>query len=108
MVKLLNQPVARYNVRAAVSGINQIMDGTALLLYAGVYTNSSTETSSKPFITLTGLNATADTIFLNESLASPFLPVMPSETVDATFILKLDRANGSFVGEWKMTASRSL
>jgi FtsP/CotA-like multicopper oxidase with cupredoxin domain len=96
MVKLKDNPISKYNVRAAVSGLNQIMDGTALLSYAGVHVNGL----SKPFITITGLNATTDTIFLNESLASPFPPVAPAETVDTTFILKIDRANGSYL--WRM------
>jgi hypothetical protein len=99
MVELKSRPLSKYNVRAAVSGLNQIMEGTASLSYAGVPINCS-EPSSKPYITLTGLNTTANTIFLDESLASPFLPVPPAENVDATHILKISRANGSYL--WRM------
>lgn len=100
MVQLKDQPIPKYTVRAAVSGVNQILGGTAFLSYGSVHTKGSTETSSKPYITLTGANATADTIFLNESLAGPFLPVAPAKTVDATYTLSIGRANGSYL--WKM------
>jgi FtsP/CotA-like multicopper oxidase with cupredoxin domain len=101
MVKLKEQPLSKYNIRAVSDDATQIINGSAFLSYAGVYINNSSEASSEPYITLAGLNATADTTFLNESLAIPFPPVAPAETVDATYILTVGHANGSYL--WRMS-----
>jgi FtsP/CotA-like multicopper oxidase with cupredoxin domain len=92
MVKL-DKPAAKYNIRTVVTGLNQIQNSTAFLSYANAPANTGPST---PYITLTGLNNTANTTFWNESLATPFPPVAPALVADETYVLKLARFNASY------------
>lgn len=93
VVVKLDKPPAKYTIRSVSGDIAQLIQATGFL----VYTNCSNVVDN-PSITLGGLNATADTIFLNESNAVPFPPVAPSRDVDQTFLLHID--NAGFSWKW--------
>ncbi|KKA19822.1 laccase [Rasamsonia emersonii CBS 393.64] len=92
----LDKPPANYNVRTVVTGLNQLLNATAILSYANSPEPPGTWAPSAPSITLNGLNATANTTFWNESLAVPFPPVAPAPFANETYVLRLNRWNASY------------
>jgi FtsP/CotA-like multicopper oxidase with cupredoxin domain len=98
----LDQSPGNYNVRSVVTGLNQLLNTTAILSYvngpkpAPVSTVGVGSVSSQSYISINGLNATASTTFFNDSLAVPFPPVSPAPFADETYILRLNRWNASY------------
>ncbi|KAL1962400.1 hypothetical protein VTN77DRAFT_9739 [Rasamsonia byssochlamydoides] len=95
LVKLDKSP-AHYNVRTVVTGLNQLLNATAILSYVNAPVAAGTSAPSVSSITLNGGNATANTVFWNESLAVPFPPVAPAPVADETYVLRLNRWNASY------------
>lgn len=67
----LDRPSAIYNIRAVVTGLNQIMGSTSYLSYSG---RSNKNRSSQPYITLNGSASSPRTVFWTETAAIPFPP----------------------------------
>ncbi|KAB5547348.1 laccase TilA [Coniochaeta sp. 2T2.1] len=97
VVKLDKTP-AKYTIRSVSADIALIMQATGVLAYSGAK-NCSTVVD-KPYITLAGTNGTADTVFLNETKATPYPPLAPSLEVDHTFVLDIDNAGKSWT--WRV------
>ncbi|KAJ6160448.1 hypothetical protein N7470_003844 [Penicillium chermesinum] len=89
----LNKPRGDYTIRMVSGSPQQILNTTATLRYTGPPQLNRT---SHPWITLTGANATADTIILNDFTTKPFPPVQPAATVDDTYHLTIGRYNASY------------
>ncbi|KAH8908583.1 laccase TilA [Coniochaeta sp. PMI_546] len=96
IVVKLDKPPAKYTIRSVSGDIAQIIQATGLLVYANARNCSSVV--DKPFVTLGGVNATADTVFLNESKAIPFPPEAPGQDIDQTILLHID--NAGFSWKW--------
>ncbi|KAJ5312082.1 hypothetical protein PENANT_c011G07955 [Penicillium antarcticum] len=89
----LTQPRGDYTVRLVSASVQQILNTTAILRYQGT---SQLNRASNPWITINDQNATTGTIFLNESLVTPFPVLVPSTTVARTFFLNVDRFGASY------------
>lgn len=89
----LNKPAGNYSIRMVSGSGQQILNTTGILRY-----NAPPQLNrpSNPWVTLTGLNATANTVFLNDTTAIPYPVVTPSTTVDATYFLTIGRYNASY------------
>nr|AUS45848.1 multicopper oxidase [Coniochaeta hoffmannii] len=98
VVVKLDKPPASYTFRSVSGDIAQIMQSTGVLAYSNAKNCSAPV--NKPSVTLGGTNATADTVFLDETKAKPFPPVAPSMEVDDTFLLHVDNAGASW--RWKL------
>ncbi|KAL3482008.1 multicopper oxidase-domain-containing protein [Aspergillus californicus] len=90
-------PVRDYTIRAANYGLNQIINGTALMSYT---TSEPQSRPSIPYITEIGVASTPQTVFLNESLVVPFPIELPSPTVNQTLILNIAHASASY--RWQL------
>lgn len=89
----LNQPAGNYTIRMVSGSPQQILNTTATLRYrAPLQLNRP----SNPWVTLTGQNATADTIFLNGTSVIPYPVVTPATAVDATYFLTIGHYNASY------------
>jgi FtsP/CotA-like multicopper oxidase with cupredoxin domain len=93
----LTQPRGLYTVRMVSAGIQQILNTTATWQYTG---SQQLFRPSNPWITINNLNATANTVFLNESLVTPFPVVVPSNNVAQTFFLNVDQVG--FAYRWRL------
>jgi FtsP/CotA-like multicopper oxidase with cupredoxin domain len=101
VVVRLDRPAGNYTIRSVSGDIAQIIQATGTLAYTGGGGPKHCSASmSKPFVTLGGTNATADTVFLNESLATPFPPVQPSSSINATYVLNIDNAGKAW--KWRL------
>jgi FtsP/CotA-like multicopper oxidase with cupredoxin domain len=100
VVVRLDRPAGHYTIRSVSGDLAQIIQGSGMLSYTGAGPKHYSSSTSKPFVTLGGTNATADTIFLNESMATPFPPVQPSSSIDATFVLNIDNAGKAW--KWRL------
>jgi FtsP/CotA-like multicopper oxidase with cupredoxin domain len=89
----LTQPRGDYTVRLVSASVQQILNTTAILRYQGT---SQLNRTSNPWITINNRNATAGTVFLNESLVTPFPVLVPSTDVAQTFFLNVDRFGASY------------
>ncbi|EAU34323.1 hypothetical protein ATEG_05254 [Aspergillus terreus NIH2624] len=96
----LDQPAGDYTVRVANTGVNQIINGTAVMTYTPSTQGQRQRRPSQASITETGINATTATVILNETSVVPFPVVRPAATVDQTVILNVDRWNSSY--QWLM------
>jgi FtsP/CotA-like multicopper oxidase with cupredoxin domain len=102
MVKLDKPADKKYAVRSVVTGLNQLLNTTAVLEYDSScdepFTSSlkNTYPTSRPYITVSGLNATANTVMYNSSLATPFPPVAPAAEANDLYVLKIGRYNASY------------
>ncbi|KAJ5099871.1 hypothetical protein N7532_006872 [Penicillium argentinense] len=90
----LNKPRGDYAVRLISGSQQQILNTTGILRYQG---KPQLNRPSNPWVLLNGLNATADTVFLNDSQTIPFPVVTPSATVDQTFKLTIQHFNASYL-----------
>lgn len=90
----LDQPAGDYTIRVPSSGVNQIINTSAILSYD---TLPKTQTHpSEPYIDMTGSNTTTDTVLLDESKVVPFPALRPSLDVDCTFKLTIDHFHASY------------
>lgn len=100
MVKLDKPANKTYAIRSVVSGLNQILNATAILAYEPSIPPGKNKPypypTSTPYITVSGFNATADTIMFNESFATPFPPVAPAAEADDLYVLNIGRYNSSY------------
>ncbi|KAE8380596.1 Cupredoxin [Aspergillus bertholletiae] len=90
----LDQPAGEYAIRAANTGANQIINGTGFMRYEA--STSNQRNLSQPSITETGSNATANTVFLDETSVVPFPVEVPSSDVDRTYILNVEHFGDSY------------
>ncbi|KAJ5578638.1 uncharacterized protein N7459_007602 [Penicillium hispanicum] len=90
----LNKPRGDYTIRMVSGSPQQILNTTATLRYQG---SSQLNRTSTPWITLTGSNATADAVILNETQIVPFPALAPSTAVDATYLLNIGHYNASYL-----------
>ncbi|PYH96695.1 hypothetical protein BO71DRAFT_481806 [Aspergillus ellipticus CBS 707.79] len=93
-----DQHAADYTIRVANKYTGQIINGTAVLSYDDVLTQNQKSSSrpSRPYITETADNATADAVFLDDNTVVPFPVVAPAAHADQTFILNVNRTNTSY------------
>lgn len=89
----LDQPAGDYTIRVVSASMNQILNTTATMSYAAPHV---LDRPSNPWITVTAQNATADTVFFNESQVIPFPVIVPSTTVDSTYFLHISRYHSSY------------
>ena len=89
----LNKPEGDYTIRMVSGSPQQILNTTATLRYQGT---SQLNRASNPWITLTATNATADAIILDDTAVVPFPVVAPAVSVDATYMLSIDRYDASY------------
>ncbi|KAJ5167379.1 Laccase abr2 [Penicillium canariense] len=89
----LNQTAGNYTIRMVSGSPQQILNTTAVLHYRA---RNQLNRASNPWITLTGGNATANTIFLNDSQAVPYPAIAPAPNVDATYFLTIGRYGASY------------
>lgn len=86
----LDKPPGHYTVRTAVSGINQILNTTAVMSYVNA-SGGIDEGTSTGYIDIAGQNTTADVSVFDEKLAVPFPVEVPAQTADQTFVLEIER-----------------
>ncbi|KAJ5091219.1 hypothetical protein NUU61_006089 [Penicillium alfredii] len=89
----LNKPAGDYTVRLVSANLNQILNTTAIMRYQAP---PQLNRPSNPWIEINNQNATAETVFLNETQVIPFPVVVPSATVDETYILRIGHYNASY------------
>ncbi|GKZ33736.1 hypothetical protein AbraIFM66950_003768 [Aspergillus brasiliensis] len=90
----LNKPTGNYTVRAANSGINQVINATAVLTYDTPF--KSQKGSSVPSIDIHGSPVSSNYTLLNETTIMPFPVEAPSSEVAATHILRIGHYNASY------------
>jgi FtsP/CotA-like multicopper oxidase with cupredoxin domain len=95
----LDQPAGTYNIRAVNSGINQILNGTAVLTYNTSH-QSQQEAVSKPWIDIVGRDTSQSTVFFDEAKVIPFPIETPPVEVNNTYHLTISHVNSSY--RWKM------
>lgn len=93
----LNKPRGDYSIRLISGSAQQILNTTGILRYSGT---PQLNRPSNPWVQLNGLNATANTTFLNESQVIPFPVITPPATVDETFKLTIQHFNSSY--QWTL------
>ncbi|PYI04163.1 hypothetical protein BO78DRAFT_373598 [Aspergillus sclerotiicarbonarius CBS 121057] len=94
MVKLKSAPAGDYTVRVANNYATQVINGTAVMSYGTAPNQSS---PSQPYLNEAGGNATATTVFLNESRVVPFPVEAPALKADRTYILNVNTINASYI-----------
>lgn len=90
----LDKPAGDYTMRLANNGVNQILNGSAIMSYDGDV--KTQERPSNPTINLTGGVISTDHTLLDDTKIVPFPVEIPSDEVAQTQILKLDHYNQSF------------
>ncbi|KAJ5649013.1 uncharacterized protein N7484_002736 [Penicillium longicatenatum] len=90
----LNQIPGDYTVRMVSGAAQQTMNTTATMHYKG---KSQLNRPSNPWITIPGTNATADTVFLDDTTLIPFPVISPASIADETFKLYIDHYNASYL-----------
>jgi FtsP/CotA-like multicopper oxidase with cupredoxin domain len=93
----LTQPRGDYTVRMVSASVQQILNTTAIMRYQGT---PQLNRPSNPWITINNQNATVNTVFLNESLVTPFPVVVPSNNVAQTFFLHVSQVGTAY--RWKL------
>lgn len=89
----LDKTPGDYTARLVSGSIQQILNTTAILHYQAP---DFLRRPSRPWITLTGTNATANTVFFDVTKAQPYLPIAPSTNIAATHILTIRRFGASY------------
>lgn len=89
----LNKPAGSYTIRMVSGSAQQILNTTAILKYNAI---PQLNRPSNPWITITGQNATAGTIFLDDTTVVPYPAVAPSATADDTYKLTIGHYNASY------------
>ncbi|KKK20160.1 hypothetical protein AOCH_006457 [Aspergillus ochraceoroseus] len=90
----LDQLAGNYTIRAANTGVNQVINGTGIMSYTSRAV--ARKKSSRAYITEVGNGTSPDVVFLNESLVVPFPVELPATTVDQTVILNIDHYHASY------------
>jgi FtsP/CotA-like multicopper oxidase with cupredoxin domain len=88
-----DQTPGDYTVRMVSGSGQQILNTTAIFHYQAP---DQLDRPSNPWITLTGGNATADTVFFDDNHVVPYPAIAPSTDVAATYILTISRYNASY------------
>lgn len=84
-------------MRTVSASVQQILNTTAIMRYQG---SPQLNRPSNPWITINNLNATTNTIFLNESSVVPFPVLVPSNNVDQTFLLHVSQVGNAY--RWRL------
>ncbi|KAL5338446.1 Cupredoxin [Aspergillus crustosus] len=95
-----NSPIREYTIRAANTGLNQIINGTAILSYRPTRPSRPDRRPSLPYITEVGSGVSDRTSFLNESLVIPFPIELPSPGANQTIILNVGHFQASY--RWQL------
>ncbi|KAL4880214.1 multicopper oxidase-domain-containing protein [Aspergillus karnatakaensis] len=95
-----NSSNGEYTIRAANTGLNQIINGTAVMSYRANRANRSGQRPSLPYITEFGSPTSAKTTFLDEASVIPFPIALPSSTVSQTIILNVGHYHASY--RWQL------
>ncbi|KAJ5450309.1 Laccase abr2 [Penicillium daleae] len=90
----VNQTPGDYTIRMVSGSDQQILNTTAILHYEAPGRLNRT---SNPWITLTGGNSTADTVFLGDTQVVPYPAIAPSTDVAATYFLTISRYGASYL-----------
>lgn len=90
----VNQTPGDYTIRMVSGSDQQILNTTAILHYEAPGRLNRT---SNPWITLTGGNSTADTVFLDDTQVVPYPAIAPSTDVAATYFLTISRYGASYL-----------
>lgn len=101
MVKL-DKPLGDYTVRLVNYGVNQILNTTATFRYETRHVPypKMKNGPSKPSISITGSNTTAETVILDESTIIPYPSSSPSQHVAQTHVLRIAHYHTSY--RWTM------
>ncbi|KAL4941374.1 hypothetical protein BDV06DRAFT_229759 [Aspergillus oleicola] len=95
----LDKPARDYTIRVANSGVNQVLQGTALLTYHNG--GEPQQQPSEPSIDLVGALTSPEYTLLNESTIVPFHPYKVGDVpVSQTRVLTLEHYNSSYT--WTM------
>lgn len=86
-----------YTIRMVSGSTQQILNTTGILHY---HAPDQLGRASNPWITLTGGNATAETVFLDDTQVVPYPAIAPSTDVDATYFLTISHYGASY--RWKL------
>ncbi|KAF7716080.1 Laccase [Penicillium ucsense] len=89
----VNKTPGDYTVRLVSGSIQQILNTTGVLHYQAP---DFLRRPSRPWITMTGTNATANTVFFDVSKIVPYPAIAPSTDVAATYILTIRRFGASY------------
>lgn len=89
----VNQTSGDYTIRMVSGSNQQILNTTAILHYD---TPDQLNRTSNPWITLTGGNATADTVFLDDTSVVSYPAIAPSTNVAATYFLTISHFGASY------------
>ncbi|KAE8452253.1 hypothetical protein EG329_000953 [Mollisiaceae sp. DMI_Dod_QoI] len=92
----LSQPAQDYTMRVAGDGLNQKIFGSATFHYIG----GKKINTPNPSIDYAGVNTTANVTFLNDLAIVPFPVIRPSQTVDQTYSLLLNRTGAAW--QWSL------
>ncbi|KAJ5668313.1 laccase TilA [Penicillium maclennaniae] len=95
----LDKPLGDYSVRLANYGVNQVLNTTATFSYETRHATPQHKMKkgpSKPSISITGSNTTAETVILDESKVVPFPAHAPSKDVAQTHILNIGHYHTSY------------
>ncbi|KAJ5743067.1 hypothetical protein N7533_010169 [Penicillium manginii] len=90
----LDKPRGDYSLRLVSGSQQQILNTTGILRYQG---RPQLNRPSNPWVLLNGLNATANTVFLDESLIIPYPAIAPAATADVTYKLTIQHFNASYL-----------
>ncbi|PYI04188.1 laccase TilA [Aspergillus sclerotiicarbonarius CBS 121057] len=94
----LDKPAGDYTIRAVNSGINQVLNATAVLSY-----NNAIKIQQGPSVAsidIHGSVVSSNYTLLNESTVMPFPVEVPSQEVAQTYILRIGHYNASYL--WTM------
>jgi FtsP/CotA-like multicopper oxidase with cupredoxin domain len=100
LIRVDKEP-AKYKIRVADTGGNQIIAGYATLSYVGGENNTR---ASLPYIDYGGQNVTADVIPLNVNHLPPFPAIYPADKADHFFLLSLGRIDSSW--QWTLDGTQ--
>ncbi|KAJ5817494.1 hypothetical protein N7447_007502, partial [Penicillium robsamsonii] len=92
----LDKPAGDYTVRIVNNGVNQIINGTAILRYNNSSPPDITSTQSEPSIDLAGQNTSVTTRYFNEDVVIPYPAQRPSTQVDETYHLKIGHFDSAY------------
>ena len=84
----LDQLPGDYTIRAPNHGVNQILNGNAILSYDTLFKVRTRP--SKPSVNMVGDKTSMDAVILDETKVVPFPSISPSHEVDRTFKLIID------------------
>ncbi|KUJ08107.1 laccase TilA [Mollisia scopiformis] len=92
----LSQPSQNYILRVAGDGLNQKIYGQAVFHYIG----GKNINTPHPSINYAGTGTASNVTFLNDLNTVPFPSITPSQTVDQTYLLLLNRTGAAW--QWSI------